>query len=90
MNRKEQQRVVPVAEARYLIVELRYLRGAHDLVHRRAVCAVVDVLLDGGSEGKRVLQDDADVSLQRVESHVLDVVSVDGDAALDGIVETGN
>jgi hypothetical protein len=66
---------------------VRCFGGLDDLLRRRVQLAVGDVLLDGGAEEDRVLEDDPNLLAQGLELVVLYVSSVDPDDASSGFVE---
>ncbi len=69
------------------VVRLRRLCRRDDLLLGGVGPAEGDVLADGGGEEGRLLQHDPDLLAQRLQRHVADVVAVDGDAAVGGVIE---
>ena len=64
--------------------------GLPHFLHRRVGPAKADVVGDGPREEKGVLQDDADLRPERVELHVLHVVTVDHHPARRHIVKAAD
>ncbi len=63
------------------------LRGGLDLLKRRVGAAKGDVVADRATEQIGLLQHDADLRAQAVDRQVAEVVAVDQDRALAGVVE---
>ena len=66
------------------------LGGGDHLVAGGVGASVADVLHDRRSEDVDLLRDDGDVAAQGCHFHVLDVYAVNGDAAADHVVHTGD
>ena len=82
-------RVVAVRQLADEAVGLRRPRRGHDLLARRLRPAEADVRGDGVGEQERVLEHHADRRAERREGEGADVVPVEGDHAVVGVVEPG-
>src|SRR5688500_7519185 len=79
--------LVPLLEAHDEVVGVGCFRGLDNLLRGSVQLAVGDVLLDGGAEQDRVLEDDPDLLAQGLELVVLYVSPIDPDGATSGFVE---
>src|ERR687898_2736008 len=79
--------LVPIFEVHDEVVGVGCFGGLDDLLRRGVQLAVRDVLLDGGAEEDRVLEDDPDLLAQGLEFVVLYVSPIDPDGAASGFVE---
>src|SRR6266540_3769755 len=69
------------------VVRVRGLCRRDDLIHLSADPSVLDVRGNAAGEQQRLLQNDADLIAQRLEGELPDVVAVDKNPTLFGIVE---
>ena len=60
---------------------------ADDVVQAGVRTTVGDVVADGAAEQRRLLQHDADLGAQALDSHIAHVVSVDQHPSFAGVVE---
>src|SRR5918995_1153056 len=79
--------LVPIFELHYEVVGVGCFGGLDNFLRGGVQLAVGDVLLDGGAEKDRVLQDDPDLLAQGFELVVLYVSPIDPDDAASGFVE---
>src|SRR5918997_4399727 len=79
--------LVPIFEVHDELVGVGRFGSLDNLLRSGVQLAVGDVLLDGGAEENRVLEDDPDLLAQGLELVVLYVSSIDPDGAASGFVE---
>src|SRR5918993_1511033 len=79
--------LVPIFEVHDEVVGVGCFGGSDNLLCGGVQLAVGDVLLDGGAEQDRVLEDDPDLLAQGLELVVLYVSPIDPDGAASGVVE---
>src|SRR5215217_9750689 len=79
--------LVPIFEVHDEVVGVGCFGGLDNLLRRSVQLSVDDVLLDGGAEEDRVLEDDPDLLAQGLELVVLYVSPIDPDGASSGFVE---
>src|SRR5918995_5562594 len=79
--------LVPIFEVHDEVVGVGCFGGSDNLLRGGVQLAVGDVLLDGGAEQDRVLEDDPDLLAQGLELEVLYVPPIDLDGASSGFVK---
>src|SRR5215203_4658235 len=79
--------LVSIFEVHYEVVGVGCFGGLDNLLRGSVQLSVGDVLLDGGAEEDRVLEDDPDLLTQGLELVVLYVFPIDPDGASSGFVE---
>src|SRR5215208_6977159 len=79
--------LVSIFEVNDEVVGVGCFGGLDNLLRRSVQLSVDDVLLDGGAEEDRVLEDDPDLLAQGLELVVLYVSPIDPDGASSGFVE---
>src|SRR5918998_2208579 len=79
--------LVPVLELHYEVVGVGCFGGLDNLLRGSVQLPVGDVLLDGGADEDRVLEDYADLLAHGLELVVLYVPPIDPDGATSGFVE---
>src|SRR5918995_4951330 len=79
--------LVPIFEVHDEVVGVGCFGGPDNLLRGGVQLAVGDVLLDGGAEQDRVLEDDPDLLAQGLELEVLYVSPIDPDGAASGLVQ---
>src|SRR5918997_4553853 len=79
--------LVPIFEVHYEVVGVGCFGGLDNLFRGGVQLAVGDVLLDGGAEKHRVLEDDPDLLAQGLELVFPYVSPIDPDGAASGFVE---
>src|SRR5215217_1731654 len=79
--------LVPILEVHDEVVGVGCFGGLDNLLRGSVQLAVGDVLLDGGAEEDRVLEDDPNLLAQGLELVVLYVSTIDPDGAPSGFVE---
>src|SRR5215217_4759774 len=79
--------LVPIFELHYEVVGVGRFGGLDNLLRGGVQLAIGDVLLDGGAEEDRVLEDDPDLLAQGLELVVLYVSPIDPDGAASGFVQ---
>src|SRR5918997_2411957 len=79
--------LVSIFELHYEVVGVGCFGGLDNLFRGSVQLPVGDVLLDGGAEEDRVLEDDPDLLAQGLELVVLYVSPIDPDGAASGFVE---
>src|SRR5215210_1888238 len=79
--------LVPILEVHDEVVGVGCFGGLDNLLRRSVQLPVGDVLLDGGAEEDRALEDDPDLLAQGLDLVVLYVSPIDPDGASSGFVE---
>ena len=82
--------VVAVLQPRDEVVDVRGLGGRDHLLLGGVGPPIAEVVRDRAREKERLTEDDAQLVAERLELQLADIVSVDKDPALVGIVETNH